>query len=136
MLDGVMNEDQGEEAIVVFTDYIVDRRAPNYIHWFTREGYRHCFVMVPTELGGTTVVNQSWNGLYIQTVAWDLASCALACHKAGFTVRRVSNIKNPRYTQRGLISCVSVIKSVLGIEDWRVITPYQLDRYLLANRMI
>ena len=35
------------------------------------------------------------------------------------------------YSLRGIITCVSIIKAVLGIGAWFVITPQQLRRHLL-----
>lgn len=31
-------------------------------------------------------------------------------------------------------TCVSVVKKILAIQDWRIITPYQLQQYVL-NKM-
>lgn len=135
-VDELISEDQDAEACVVFHDYLHGKRAPAFVHWFTRPGYRHCFIMLPSATNGTVIANQGYNGMILQATAWDVSSCALACHRAGFTVRRVFNEKKRGYTQRGLITCVSVVKSILGIEDMTVITPYQLDRYLLRRRMV
>lgn len=34
---------------------------------------------------------------------------------------------------RGLLSCMTLTKALLGIRCWWLLTPYQLARYLLAN---
>jgi len=39
--------------------------------------------------------------------------------------------KNVSYNIRGLINCVTVVKSVLGLGKWFVLTPQQLHRYLI-----
>ena len=39
----------------------------------------------------------------------------------------------PRYIPRGLYSCVSIIKSIIGINDWFIITPKQLSKYIKKN---
>ncbi len=39
--------------------------------------------------------------------------------------------KNVSYNIRGLINCVTLVKSVMGLSKWFVMTPQQLHRYLL-----
>lgn len=36
-----------------------------------------------------------------------------------------------RYYPRGIITCVSIVKSAMDIKAWRVLTPEHLYRYLL-----
>lgn len=39
--------------------------------------------------------------------------------------------KTVSYNIRGLINCVTLVKSVMGLSKWFVMTPQQLHRYLL-----
>lgn len=34
---------------------------------------------------------------------------------------------------RGLITCVSAVKAMMGLRNWRILTPAQLAEYLLAE---
>ena len=36
-----------------------------------------------------------------------------------------------RYSPRGIITCVSIVKSAMDIKAWQVLTPEELYRYLL-----
>lgn len=41
--------------------------------------------------------------------------------------------KTVSYNIRGLINCVTTVKSVMGLCKWFIMTPQQLHRYLLRN---
>lgn len=132
----VKSEDQQpEEHVVIFSDYLGGHRAPFYVHWFTRPRYRHCYLLKRASQG-TLVVNPLWDELHIYQTPWPIEECTIAAHLEGNIVRRVTNRYSPRYTPRGLITCVSVIKAILGINHAKIITPYQLDGYLLKHRMM
>lgn len=45
----------------------------------------------------------------------------------------VKKIHLPRYLPRGIMTCVSAIKPLLGISAWWVWTPYQLYNHLLGK---
>ena len=46
---------------------------------------------------------------------------------------KVSKKFTREFVPRGLLTCVSLIKAILGISAWYVITPDDLYRWLLKN---
>lgn len=127
-----------------FTAYVVFVGADHRRAWriATRRGWRHCLVILPrvgvseTLVGGrgAIVLNPIVSHLCVH--ASERSPLALA-HEAlneGATcvVRcRVDRSPAGEYVPRGLLTCVSVIKAVLGVRAWWVVTPEQLARVLL-----
>ena len=114
---------------VVFCDWTTTRRAPWFIHWFTRPGFRHVFALRSTKLG-TVILNPLLSSIFVEWVPFDVEACAIACRRRGWKVVRVENKTQKDYGLRGLITCVSVIKAAIGLKRWWIVTPYQLYKYL------
>jgi hypothetical protein len=120
---------------VVFTDNSNDPLntgiVASFIKLFTSPGYRHCFVFTPSELG-TLVLDPSWTGL---AVSWSPAPperIAQACLLHGHKVLLLEQNHIQRYYSRGFITCVSIIKMTIGLKSWKIITPKQLFKAMLA----
>lgn len=129
-----------------FTAYIVfqGKSDRGFWHFFTKPAWRHCWVMVPAYwpepgLMATTVT------MKIEPLKWGIDTevwweppevIAQAFLDAGATAVVAFPVENPPsegYVFRGLFTCVVVVKAVLGINNWRLWTPWQLFRYLLRN---
>lgn len=126
---------QSVRFYAVFDDNFGDRRAPFFIHWFTRPRFRHVYLLLPAKIG-TLIVNPLAGGIRVDWAPFDPAACALACVEAGLVVAEGDTKINLCYKWRGLITCVSVVKALIGLNDWRIITPYQLYRRLANEQPI
>jgi len=114
---------------VVFCDWTTTRRAPWFIHVFTRPGFRHVFALRSTKLG-TVMLNPLLSSIFVEWFPYDVEACAIACRRRGWLVVRVENKTQKDYGLRGLITCVSVIKAAIGLNRWWIVTPYQLYKHL------
>lgn len=110
---------------------------PSTVAWwrvFTRPGWRHVGLLV-RELGTNrwTVVNFLYSCVDVAGVDSDDPEGRL--RNAGFRVMRVTALRETRrVTPRGIMTCVSLTKAILGIRAWRVMTPEGLYRYLAARK--
>ncbi len=112
---------------------------------FTSPGWRHCWLMLPVyypepglmaEVFTMKIEFLRWG---VDTAVWwqspDVVSAAF--YEVGVTAivefPFTSPPENTRLTWRGQISCVTLIKAILQINDWKVWTPKQLFAYLVRN---
>lgn len=106
---------------------------PWWIDLFTRGGFRHCYAFRDYR-GITLIVNQVAQGLLLDATKVRAAECAKAlARQADVTVVLFASQLKPRYTPRGVQTCVSVVKSLLGLKLWRIWTPQELHDYLIQN---
>jgi hypothetical protein len=122
------------KAWVVFTDD-TDWRPLKIL----KRGFRHCFLVMHDGRAWITL-DPLLNRMEIQ-VHHDLPpDFNFAAHWTGQGDRVVSveirnGSKNPNYPAPPMIfTCVEAIKRVLGIQSWRVLTPFGLYRYLCKNQ--
>lgn len=129
-----------------FTAWVVFTGGDHRRFWriFTRRGWRHCFVVLPVYhpepgIGASEfsqVINQTTNRIDAKVFFQSPKSCAESFLKDGakcVVKIRVDRRKLPNYVPRGFLTCVSLIKAILGVGAWYVWTPEHLARWLLRN---
>lgn len=101
-------------------------------------GFRHVFALVPTRLAHTyIIVNSTAERLDLADVVWvppvwadgGEYEATLAWGGTGRVVEAWPSSPG-RWVPRGPLSCVAVVKHLLGIEAAHVVTPWQLYRHL------
>ena len=113
---------------------------------FTSPGWRHCWIMLPVyypepglmaEVFTKKIESLRWG---VDTAVWWRSPevVSKAFYEAGVTaiVEFPFSIppKNPRdVVWRGPLTCVTLTKAILQINDWRVWTPKQLFAYLVRH---
>ena len=130
----------------VFTAYVVFSGADHSIWWrlFTRRGFRHVQMIIPasqnTSLlsrdGRCILVNAMSFGVSIAIVDKSASEIVADCKQAGVTQVLAYPVKKyfkREFVPRGVLTCVSLLKAVMEINAWWVITPEQLARWLLKN---
>lgn len=117
----------GRRAVVVF-----DGAAYAVPYRLLRPGFRHCWVALD-EAGNWTVLEARASALDVRTLAASDYDIAGFYRRRGFAVRETCASpvgKAARAVGFPLMTCVEVVKRVLGIDRAGVITPWQLYRYL------
>ncbi len=130
------------------TAYVIFQGSPMRTFWrfFTCPGYRHVFVLLPIKANPKAgLLGKKWT-LWIEPVGWGLAFEVLyeAPNKIAERMVRTGEateaISYPlslppkrAYIPRGLWSCVTTVKAVLGLQSWMIITPLRLAEYLRRN---
>jgi len=112
-------------------------------HCFTWNRYQHCWVFYPKYMGPPGLLTRLSTikveplSTFIDTDYWpcDPEEVAKEFIKEDYIIDIVKislNLpKNVSYNIRGFINCVTIVKSVMGLCKWFVMTPQQLRRYLL-----
>lgn len=120
---------EAANAFVVFSD-------DTHLFWLRglKKGFRHCAMIIRKEDdSGWLVVDPLSHHLLIDEVRAvtgqpDLPELLRA---EGHTLVAVTIAAPPRKAAPFMpLTCVEVVKRLLGIHDWRIITPYQLYRHL------
>ena len=115
-------------ALVVFTD----QRQIRALGWL-RSGFRHCFVVVRDPdgewLACDWLVGRMSFRVYGQQTPQTLIERFVA---AGHRVAAVPAIRHGRRAWLRPMTCVEVVKQVIGIGTVRPLTPYGLYRELRA----
>lgn len=112
---------------------------------FTWNGFDHTWLFYPKIMGppgpdtrhGAIKVESLANCL--ETEFWDCEPGKIA-----FDIIKDDSIldivkirlpipNNLSYTIHGFINCVTIVKFVMGLNKWFIMTPQQLHRYLLRN---
>jgi len=127
------------------TYYVVFQKSKYRRPWhiFTWNRYEHVWVFFPKYLGPPGLLTRQSTlkieplSTFIDTDYWDAdpEEVAEAFLKEDYILDIVKiSLHLPgsvSYNIRGFINCVTIIKSVMGLCKWFVMTPQQLHRYLL-----
>lgn len=128
------------EFYVVFTDSAHLR--PWHIFTFGR--WKHCWLFIPAYLGPPGLLTEQKvirvNALstYIDLDFWegtpDQVSKEFLQEKNVVDIVKISLplVKKSSYNIRGILNCVTIVKSFLGLKCWWIMTPKQLRRHLLS----
>lgn len=129
-----------------FTAYVIFQGAEHRRAWriFTRRGWRHCLIVLPVYYPEHSLAAQRFSQV-INPLTWivqadvifrspeDLAQEALR-EGATCVIRFPVDVRIERdYVPRGLLTCVSMLKAILGVSAWYVWTPEHLARFLLRS---
>ena len=101
---------------------------------FLKPGFRHCAVLIDD--GEYWVAFDHGRGQPLIRVVADAEQDVAAHYRAqpDYEVQEVEfDWRDVRYRASGPHSCVTSIKSMLGIRAFWVLTPYQLYRWLEKN---
>ena len=130
-----------------FTAFVVFYGSDHEGFWriFTARGWRHCAVILPVYSPGATLFSEG-HAVAIQSIGWGvevvvLEKSALEVAQTQLKEGATAALSIPidldmkrLYVPRGLLTCVSLIKAVLGLRGgWYVFTPKHLCRYLLRH---
>ncbi len=106
---------------------------PWWVRLFTRNNFQHCYAFREYH-GITLIVNHVAQGLLIDATNVKARDCARAwAADKGDTVVLFASQLKPRYTPRGVQTCVSVVKALIGIGSPRIWTPQGLYDYLIKQ---
>lgn len=113
-------------ALVVFSGY----SDLKWLRWL-RPGFRHCFVLLETGVGWV-LINPLSNGTEVDIWPEDQEEALRAWFvQNGYEV--IDETVQPLASKAlpwSLYSCVEVVKRLLGLRDPRIVTPWQLYRFL------
>jgi hypothetical protein len=120
--------DEGQEAFVVFT---------GQADWpwlrMLKPGYKHCFVLL-RDGGRWLSMDPMLNHTEIQIhgVPGDFDMAAWLRGRGHRVVRAVMCRDHKKPAPFMIFTCVEAVKRVLGLHDWRIVTPWQLYRALTS----
>ena len=129
------------------TFYVVfqDSSSTNFWNIITFKSWKHCWLFTPAYLGPPglltpqKVVRINTLLAYLDVDFWDGSPSQVAkefmCQPNVVDIVKITLPlrKSVSYTIRGLINCVTIVKSFMGLKCWWIITPQQLHRYLLRH---
>ena len=96
-----------------------------------KKGYRHCFVVLEFEESWCCIDPLSTYCDIQMVLKKHVSDLPLWLNFQGHDVCRVMLGKKSLTVRHfGILSCVSVVKRVLGIQKWWILTPWQLRRYI------
>jgi len=122
--------DHSDSWIICFTD-----QNYNNVSRVLKRGFRHCFAFTYYPKMKVWMVFEHTSG---RTDIRLFTTSQLARHVAVWTETGCKFVKfrsryNAKLSVRCVMSCVSVIKHLLGLKDCRSLTPYQLFKWLKSN---
>lgn len=111
---------------------------------WTKPGWRHCFVLVTVYHPAPSLHArrflakvEAFTGFLDVDVWWNSPedACRLLHENGATAIVKITVDLPPRrlWVPRGVITCVSVPKAVLGICNWRIVTPWRLFQHLLQT---
>ena len=130
---------------VRFRRYFVLFRQARFQMWwsiFTPSNLAHCSIVEAVHYpdGGYLCVDyfihtETCFGLTNQEVHWEAPETAIAKRLVDRDITAVAVIGVEKKYRRGYIpfgafTCVSIVKSILGVHRWKIQTPKQLLKYL------
>lgn len=129
-----------------FTAYVVFQGAEHRRWWriYTRRGWRHCYLILPAYEPNASlfarpasIVVNPWIGYlrvdYLPETPGELCRRLLDDGATCVIELPVDQKFSGAYVARGLLTCVSLIKAVIGCNAWHVWTPEQLARWMLRH---
>ncbi len=122
--------------VVIFNPRYQNKR---WWHPFVRKDFNHVVMLYDTAGHGTMVIEALEWGIAIRHEPKDIAECME--YYGSHATAIVSYIANHAYNvdpvTRGVFTCVSLCKAVLGLRKcFFVITPFQLYKFLLKQNSV
>jgi hypothetical protein len=112
--------------------YVIFTRSPMK-HWIFKwidSEIQHCY-MVKEDEGLWVIVNSASNATTVRTeLISDYPHIRDLCPHSVILPVTTRIRANNRKWHLGINSCVDVCKGLLGINNWRIFTPYQLYRWI------
>ena len=94
-----------------------------------KRGFQHCLVAVEIRKDEVVVIDPAAGGLHLWASGCQLVDVAAYYRGEGCTVVETeASTGGSRYSTRW--TCVEVVKRVLGVRGFFILTPYQLYRRL------
>lgn len=130
-----------------FTAFVIFYGSEHDGFWriFTGRGWRHCCVIIPSYPEGRDLMAPV-HSIALNPLTWGIDVVHVDKHPLEVCRRELEEgataaVSIPidldmkrLYVPRGLLTCVSLIKAVLGMSGgWYVFTPKHLCRYLLRH---
>ena len=120
---------------VVF-DYTSKKR---WYHRWLKPGFYHCYLMQKTEAGYFwIVINPVWSHVEVDYRATKTFETPREYAGEQAVIVAWEKYVDPHQvcTQLNILQCTDIVKRFLGIRRWAIFTPYQLYKYLMANKGI
>lgn len=117
--------------------YILFKEVEDHPWWmkFLKQDMRHCFCIKTNNILGqeySIIFENLFNYISIEVSFLPINQLLSELYSEGMTVVRyeydAATLKRKHYYEP--ISCVTTVKQLLGISDWKVQTPYQLYKKL------
>ncbi|MHA1496585.1 MAG: hypothetical protein ACTSRT_03305 [Promethearchaeota archaeon] len=101
-----------------------------------KKGFRHCEVIKIENENGGICIAFAGDGFFVSYQKMDVIK-KIVSNKNYTTVFVGKNIKEDSFDKvLYIMTCVSVVKSVIGINKLSILTPFQLYKYLINNGAI
>ena len=114
-------------------DYFIafgDSDVPHFWDVFTRKGFRHCCAF-KWDGYNWILIDPLGQQLDVNVMPYTSEDDVPHLFKqTGWKVIRYKKTIKPKFIFRGMLTCVTVCKQVLGIKACWVVTPWQLHNYL------
>jgi hypothetical protein len=118
------------KALVIFSDN-------SGVWWlkFLKAGFRHCFIILETDRGCLWVDPLSHSFTIKILEGYELTALVKWYREMGMRVEEMEvESKSTRPFAWAPMTCVEVVKRLIGLNDWRVVTPWQLYTTLKKNK--
>lgn len=109
-----------KKAFVIFED------KPYWYLRLLRKQFRHVSIILVFDDASMVAVNHSWGHTEIAAIHTDWEELV---HSGKWIVKRIP-ITNSRITRSPVFTCTQMVKSLIGIDKWWILTPYQLFKEL------
>ena len=128
------------------TFYVVFQSSSGNRFWsgFTEKGYQHIWAFWGKPIGEPGLMTEQWTikaeplGSHVDIDLWfvephEAAKEYLKEEKTTDILKFNVRLQAQGFVPRGIITCVSVVKGVMGQRAWWILTPLQLYYYLLRK---
>lgn len=96
-----------------------------------RKGFRHCFLILENN-GVLFIVDPLASKIQLSSIFIDKTLFFNILIMNNMTILKTSFFDITKTSWKfGIFTCVQVIKRILGIYNFRIITPYQLYKFLI-----
>jgi len=112
--------------------YIVFADGGRWHIWdiFTSPGYRHCFA-IRWDGFNWVLIEPFGSWLEVQVMPYGPKdNVPQLMVSLGHKVMYIRKSRQNKFIMRGILTCVTIMKHLLGIRAWWILTPKQLAKYL------
>lgn len=103
---------------------------------FTSKGFRHCFAF-RWDGYNWILIDPLGSWLEVQVMPYTHEdNVPQMMIELGHKVLYVKKNRENRFILRGIMTCVNIMKHLLGVKSWWIITPKQLYNYLVRENYV